>query len=103
MMIDSMAVLDIFILALKRRRTTTKNTGTKKIASTVRSPSRPLHRYLLRSARRNQTSTDNQRHNAEDKRQRGHQDGRKRIRTASSVASIRPLPSYPSSLWRIRR
>ncbi len=74
MMIDSMAVLDIFILAAKGRRTTTKNTGTKKIASTVAVPSRPLHRYLLRSARRNQHQYDNQRHNAEDKRQRGHQD-----------------------------
>ncbi len=52
MMLNLMAVLYIFRFLLKRRRTTTKNTGTKKIAGIVAVTIRPLRLYRRRSAHR---------------------------------------------------
>ncbi len=104
MMLNLMAVLYIFRFLLKRRRTTTKNTGTKKIAGIVAvtiPPITPVPTAFCapEPAPELITSGITPRMNARDV----IRIGRRRIRTASSVASISPLPSSPSGLWRIQR
>ncbi len=47
--------------------------------------------------------TDNQRQHAENKGQRGHRIGRKRIRAASMIASIGVFPLSASSQRQIRQ
>lgn len=94
-MFHRMIVLHIFILRLKRRRTTTKNTGTKKMARTVAvtiPPITPVPTAFCapEPAPELITSGITPRINAVDV----IRIGRRRIRTASSVASIRPLPSF---------
>ncbi|SQD06307.1 Uncharacterised protein [Escherichia coli] len=75
MMIDSMAVLDIFILAAKAAANHNKEYRNEEDCQYRCGHHPAITPYLLRSVRAGtSTSTDNQRHNAEDKRQRGHQD-----------------------------
>lgn len=95
MMLNLMAVLYIFRFLLKRRRTTTKNTGTKKIAVIVAvtiPPITPVPTAFCapEPAPELITSGITPRMNARDV----IRIGRRRIRTASSVASISPLPSF---------
>ncbi len=95
MMLNLMAVLYIFRFLLKRRRTTTKNTGTKKIAGIVAvtiPPITPVPTAFCapEPAPELITSGITPRMNARDV----IRIGRRRIRTASSVASISPLPSF---------
>ena len=75
MMIDSMAVLDIFILAAKAAANHHKEYRNEEDCQ-YRCGHHPAHYTgtycVLRAG--TSTSTDNQRHNAEDKRQLGHQD-----------------------------
>ena len=86
-----------------RRRTTTKNIGTKKMARMVADSMPPRTPGRWRAAARTRARRDRQRQDAEDERERGHQDRPQAQRAPLRSPPRRaPYPS-PSSPRRIRR